>query len=101
MPTTTQLGRLCETLVLFGTFLQYLRTLSGTVWAGIGFHLWFLMSNRVTGNGRSGLIQISDATSQAPMQAVLIGGVLLSFIAILIYPRVSGRSLGWGEVHPE
>lgn len=39
-------------LFLFATFLQYLRVLTGTVWAGIGFHLFFLMANRIGGCSR-------------------------------------------------
>lgn len=89
------------TMVLFGTFLQYLRTLSGTVWAGIGFHLFFLMSGRLAGGGTRSFIQLSNMTSERPAQLVLVGSMLLVFIGILVYPRLSGRSLGWGAVDPE
>ncbi|HEX9226355.1 MAG TPA: CPBP family glutamic-type intramembrane protease, partial [Arthrobacter sp.] len=89
------------TMALFGTFLQYLRVLTGTVWTGIGFHLFFLMSNRLVGVRPSSFILMSDVTTQGPMQAVLIGSILLVFGALLLYPRLSGRSLGWGEVDPE
>lgn len=89
------------TLVMFGSLLQYLRVLTGTVWTGIGFHLFFLMSNRLVGVRPSSFILMSDVTTQGPMQAVLIGSILLVFGALLLYPRLSGRSLGWGEVDPE
>ena len=89
------------TMVIFGTFLQYLRVLTGTVWAGIGFHLFFLMSNRIVGNRASSFILMSDVTTQGPMQAVLIGSTLLVFGVLLLYPRLSGRSLGWREVDRE
>jgi uncharacterized protein len=89
------------TMVTFGTFLQYLRVLTGTVWTGIGFHLFFLMSNRIVGSRASSFILMSDLTTQGPMRAVLIGSILLLFGALLLYPRLSGRSLGWREVDPE
>lgn len=89
------------TIALFGTFLQYLRTMSGTVWAGIGFHLFFLMSGRIAGNGTRSFLQLSNMTSERPAQAVLIGSILLVFIGIVAYPRLSGRSLRWGQVDPE
>lgn len=89
------------TMALFGTFLQYLRVLSGTVWAGIGFHLFFLMSNRIVGAGGSSVVLLSGMTDQRPPQMVLIGSMVLVFIALLVYPRLSGRSLGWGVVDPE
>lgn len=89
------------TLLIFGTIVQYLRVLTGTVWAGIGFHLFFLMSNRIVGARASSFILMSDLTTQGPMQAVLIGSILLVFGALLLYPRLSGRSLGWGKVDPE
>lgn len=96
--TTSYLLIMCA----FGTFLQYLRVLTGTVWTGIGFHLFFLMANRIMGVRESSFILMSDlTTSSGPMQVVLIGSVLLSFGALLLYPRFAGRSLGWSEVDPE
>lgn len=94
-------GGYMATLLMFGALLQYLRVLTGTVWAGIGFHLFFLMSNRIVGNRASSFILMSDVTTQGPMQAVLIGSTLLVFGALLLYPRLAGRSLGWGQVDPE
>jgi membrane protease YdiL (CAAX protease family) len=89
------------TMTLFGTFLQYLRVLSGTVWACIGFHLFFLMASRIAGIQESSFILLSDFTNERPMQMVLVGSILLVFIALLAFPRFSGRSLGWGTVDPE
>ena len=89
------------TMVTFGTYMQYLRVLTGTVWTGIGFHLFFLMSNRILGVQASSFILMSDLTTQGPMQGVMAGSMLLVFAALLLYPRLSGRSLGWGDVDPE
>jgi uncharacterized protein len=89
------------TMFFFATFLQYLRVLTGTVWAGIGFHLFFLMSNRLVGTRESSFIQMSDLTTQGPMQMVLLGSIALVFGGLLLYPRLSGRSLEWGKVNPE
>jgi uncharacterized protein len=96
--TTSYLLIMC----VFGSFLQYLRVMTGTVWTGIGFHLFFLMANRIMGVKESSFILMSDMTgSQGPMQAVLIGSVVLCFGALFLAPRFTGRSLGWSEVNPE
>jgi membrane protease YdiL (CAAX protease family) len=89
------------TMFFFATFLQYLRVLTGTVWAGIGFHLFFLMSNRIIGTREASFIRMSDLTTEGPMQIVMLGSIALVFGVLLLYPRLSGRSLEWGKVNPE
>lgn len=89
-------------MLVFGSFLQYLRVMTGTVWTGIGFHLFFLMANRIMGIKDSSFIVMSDMTaSEGPMQAVLIGSVVLCFGALFLAPRFTGRALGWSEIDPE
>jgi hypothetical protein len=36
-------------MTIFGSFVQYLIILTGTVWTSIGFHLAFLLANRIMG----------------------------------------------------
>jgi uncharacterized protein len=89
-------------LVLFAAFLQYLRVLTGTVWTGIGFHLFFLMAGRgLVGTTPTSFIELSELKAQTPPQIVLLGSLLICFVGLLLYPRLTGRSLGWGETNPE
>ncbi len=90
------------TMFFFATFLQYLRVLTGGVWAGIGFHLFFLMSNRIAGVRESSFIQMSNVTTtSSAMQVVMISCILIVFGGLLLYPLLTGRSLEWGKVDPE
>lgn len=89
-------------IVLFAAFLQYLRVLTGTVWTGVGFHLFFLMAGRgVVGTEPSAFVRLTETSSQTPPQIVLLGSLGVCFVGLLLYPRLTGRSLGWGQVDPE
>jgi uncharacterized protein len=89
------------TLLCFGAFLQYLRVLTNSVWTAIGFHLVFLLSNRIVGIKPTAFILMTNVQSEGPMQALLIGTAVLAFAALFAYPRVSGHALNWGAVDPE
>lgn len=91
-------GKYLVTVLVFGAVLQFLRVLTGTVWTCIGFHLLFLMSNRIAGMRSSAFIVMQDVTSEGPMQLVLIGSALLLVTSLVLYPRLSGQSLGWSSV---
>lgn len=86
------------TLFFFGLFNQYLRILTKSVWAGIGFHLVFVYMNWLIGPDASHLVQldINDQT-ETPMQITMLAVYLLTFIALLLYPRLRGQKIGWNE----
>lgn len=88
-------------LLLFGGFLQYLRVLSGSIWAGMGFHLAFLLLNRVVGPRETHLVRLSDVTASGPMQMLALGSFLAIFVGLLAWPRVKKRPLGWNQPEPE
>jgi membrane protease YdiL (CAAX protease family) len=89
------------TLFVFGSIQQFLRILTDSTWTCVGFHLVFLLSNRVVGVRESALIRLSDITSEAPLQLVFIGSTLVIMSGLLLYPRLTGRSLGLRAVVPE
>lgn len=88
-------------MLFFGGLMQYLRILTGSVWTGIGFHLHFVFLNRIISPRPTSLIQLSDATTQGPMQVTLIASVVLVLLALVLSPRFLKRSVGWGQVDPE
>ncbi len=84
-------------MVFFGSFIQYLRILTGSIWTGIGFHLMFVYINRLMGPSSESLIQFSGAENETPMQLIFVGSIVLIFIALLVYPFIIKRKLGWRE----
>lgn len=88
-------------LVIFGSFVQYLRVLSGGIWMGIGFHFSFLLLDRILGPGPSDLIRMADIAPTAPLQAVALGLAGMMVLGVLAYPWLSRKSLGWGEAEPD
>ena len=89
------------TMAVFGSFVQYLRILTGTIWMGVGFHFAFVLLNRVIGPRPTDLIQFSDIVAPGPMQITAIVTVGLLAIGLLAYPRLSGKPIGWRQVVPE
>lgn len=73
-------------ILLFGTFLQYLRLISGTIWMGVGFHTMFLMFNKVIGMSETSLIRYSDSVQDAIIQPVFFLTGLLIIAALIIIP---------------
>jgi membrane protease YdiL (CAAX protease family) len=88
-------------MVLFGSFVQYIRVLSGAVWMGIGFHFGFLLLNRVMGPRPSNLIHVTEVAGAGPLQAMALSLAGLTILAALAWPFVTRRSLRWGAVDPE
>ncbi|MEJ2548943.1 MAG: hypothetical protein P8125_14205, partial [Gemmatimonadota bacterium] len=86
---------------VFGSFVQYLRILTGTIWMGVGFHFAFVLLNRVIGPRPTDIIQFSDIVAPGPMQITAIVTVGLLAIGLLAYPWLSGRPIGWRQVVPE
>jgi CAAX protease family protein len=84
-------------MFLFGSFIQYLRILTGSVWTGIGFHLVFVYINRLMGLEPTNLIQFSDFTNEVPTQITFGSALAITFIVLLLYPRIRKRKIGWGE----
>lgn len=90
-------GQFVVTLFLFGCMLQYLRVLTGTVWTCIGFHLLFLFANRLVGVREGAFVRMSHVTSEGPLQLLFLGSIALVAAGLLLYPRLTRRSLGWRE----
>lgn len=88
-------------MLIFGSFQQYLRVLSGTIWIGVGFHGAFVLINRIMGPRPSQMIRFEDVTASGPLQLVSIGSVVLILGTILAWPWLARRSLGWRQVDPE
>jgi len=88
-------------MLVFGSFLQYVRTLSGTIWIGVGFHASFVLINRIMGPRETQMIRFEEVTAAGPLQLVAIGSVVLVLGTIFAWPWVARRSLGWGEVDRE
>jgi len=89
------------TMAIFGSFVQYLRILTGTIWMGVGFHFAFVLLNRVIGPQPTDLIQFSDVVASGAMQITAIGTVGVLVVGLLAYPRLARRPIGWREVAPE
>jgi len=89
------------TMAVFGSFVQYLRILTGTIWMGVGFHFAFVLLNRVIGPRHTDLIQFRDIVAPGAMQITAIGSVGLLILGLLAYPRLSRQPIGWGAVVPE
>jgi membrane protease YdiL (CAAX protease family) len=85
------------TMIFFGSFVQYLRVLTKTIWMGIGFHLMFVYFNRMIGTESTDLIQFTNFTNETPLQIVFISTIVLIFIGLLIYPKISKNPIGWKE----
>ena len=85
------------TMFFFGSFVQYLRILSGSIWLGIGFHLAFVYLDRLIGTTEKHFVQLTDIQNEAASQMVLAGMLILIFIGLLFYPKVSGKSLQWNQ----
>jgi len=98
---STMTGGYVITMTLFGTFVQYLRILSGSIWTGVGFHLAFVLINRIMGPRPTDLIRFSDITAQGPMMITALATVILLMVALVAYPWLVGRPVGWGKSDPE
>jgi len=85
-------------MIFFGAFVVYLRILTNSVWAGIGFHLVFVYVNRLMGLEDTKLFQFTEFTSEVPAQITFISTLLLSFLGLILYPRFKKQSLGWQEI---
>lgn len=88
------------TMAVFGAFTQYLRILSGTVWMSIGFHFAFVLMNRIVGPRATAVIRFEEVTAQGPIQASVLGSLLLLIIALVGYPLFVKRPLGWRNLAP-
>jgi membrane protease YdiL (CAAX protease family) len=88
-------------MLIFGSFLQYVRVLSGTIWIGIGFHASFVLINRIMGPRESQMIRFVDATNEGAVQLVALGALVLILVTLFAWPWIARRSLGWREVEPE
>lgn len=85
------------TLLIFGTFLQFLRVLTGTIWAGVGFHLAFRLFDQIVRPDGGALFRASPTMEDGLPQMLLLGWLLLGFIGLVAYPLVTRRHIGWGE----
>lgn len=86
------------TMFFFATFVQYLRIIFKSIWVGIGFHLFFVYINRLIGPSDTSLIQLTEITNETPLQLVFIGTIVVIFLLLLLYPRITGRKIGWNTI---
>ena len=45
----------------------------------------------------SNLIQFSNFTNERPLQIVFVTSLLIVFIVLLLYPRISKQPIGWNK----
>ena len=83
------------------SFVQYLRVLTGNVWTSIGFHLAFLLVNRIMGPQPSRMISVTDVSPDAPIQMVTLVIVVLVLGGLIAWPFARKRPLRWNERDPE
>lgn len=60
------------TMIFFGSFVMFLRIVTGSVWMGVGFHCLFVFSNRIVGITDGSIIQIHNQANETAMQVTLI-----------------------------
>lgn len=89
------------TMLIFGSFVQYLRILTGTIWTGVGFHFAFLLVNRILGPRPTDFIQFSEIVAPGAMQITALAIVGLVAVGLLAYPWMAGQPLGWKRIQPE
>ncbi len=85
-------------MLFFGSFLQYLRIITKSIWTGIGFHALFVYFDRIMGSTSNNLIQLDTTGNQAPMQIVFATSLLILFGIVIFYPAISKKIIGWNEV---
>ncbi len=85
------------TLLFFGAFMMYLRILTRSLWTGVGFHLIFVFMNQLMGPGEHNLLQFTSSEGEQYLSFTLLGLILIIFILLLLYPKLSKQSLGWRE----
>ncbi len=78
-------------MLLFGSFVQYLRVSSGSVWMSIGFHGTFVLMNRVLSPKESAFIRLTDVVNSQSIQITLLGSLLVMMIIAIVYPIVQKR----------
>jgi hypothetical protein len=69
-------------------------------WVCIGFHLAFLKVGRWFGPHEEAFIRI-DAHSPAAVDTTLQVAVLVGLLALIAYPFLARRRVGWRERDPE
>lgn len=85
-------------MLLFGSFLQYVRIITGSIWTGVGFHLFFVYLNHMIGPTSKSIIQFTEFTNETPVQLVFGASLLVIFALLLLYPRISKRKIGWNVI---
>lgn len=88
-------------MVIFGSFVQFLRIASGSIWTGIGFHAAFVLMNRIMSPRPTSFIKFNDVVGSQAIQLTLLANLLIVAVAAIVYPRVMNMKLGWNERQPE
>lgn len=83
------------TMVFFGSFMQYLRVLTKSLWTSVGFHTLFVFMNMLMGTSEEHFIQLTAFTSETPMQILLICLVVLTFALVIAYPFLKKEPIQW------
>jgi membrane protease YdiL (CAAX protease family) len=73
------------TLLVFASFLQFLRILTGSIWVGIGFHFGFVYIDRLIGISDSDLFQMVNMTNEAGPQIMLLSCIAVVILILIVY----------------
>lgn len=90
-------GSYLVTMLFFGSFVQYLRIITNSVWTGIGFHLAFVGIDRLIGISSTDLIQITNIQNESGSQITLLISLLLILIGLIMYPIWKKKPIGWNQ----
>ena len=82
-------------LLFFGAFAIYLRVLTKSIWTGVGFHLMFVYMNQIMGLESTNLVQFSELTNEGLSQITFVSLLLLTFVGLIVYPKIIGVKLNW------
>lgn len=82
-------------LVIFGSTLQFCRTVTGSLWTSIGFHLGFVSLSRLIGAKEKALIQIENLAPRTMEEVVIfLGALVMPALLLLIWAVARGRTVG-------
>lgn len=97
----TVTGSYVAVLAVFGVCTMYLRILTGSLWTSVGFHLAFVLINRIAGAQATALIRFGEVRSESPIQLTALICVVICVVGLLVYPRMSRRPIGWSDIGRE
>lgn len=82
-------------MLFFGAFAIYLRILTNSIWTGLGFHLMFVYMNQLIGLEDHNLFQFNRFSNELLIQLSFIILLILTFVLLIVYPKLRGITLDW------